>query len=109
MTKILHVPTGQFVYFVSSIEYDRKYKHTTSCWCPRVLDIKNSFWAAGRGKLRYKRLKFTRMLHHIISGTDGYFKVVDGKNDDWLNSYTKVSLYLEQDKISSKEFEVIYD
>ena len=49
------------------------------------------------------------MLHHIISGTDGYFKVVDGKNDDWLNSYTKVSLYLEQDKISSKEFEVIYD
>lgn len=67
MTKILHVPTGQFLYLVSSFRYDRLHNFSDGAKC-RVLNVEESFMFEDEKKTR------DRILDDIISGRDGFVK-----------------------------------
>ena len=92
MTKILHVPSGEFVLLVSSFAYDQS-KKIKSEQRGRALNIEDSFLFADEHR------SFSEILNNVIQGNDGTSTI----------SGTLIGNEYEKNSLTCDEFEFIND
>ena len=103
MTKILHIPTGELLTFLSSIEYDKKHESDKNYnKNDRVTELEDSFWYT-RGNTASRDMVLTRLQGYCTNiDTDWCFV------NDVTNKYLR-DILRQGIQIPIEEFEIIYD
>lgn len=89
MTKILHIPSGEYVRFVSSVSWDKAHGYTCADQI-RVIDFEDSFSFIDRSDKTMAIRQF--LVNELLTGRESLFS-----NDNINETHVL------------EEFEIIYD